>query len=394
MKNTVPKYQRPLKSTNEPIVHVDSWYESTDAFDDKNYDESVRKLINYINPEVSKKITSTTGDFSFEYPQGSSTITFGVKDKVLFIEAPFVKITEKTNKVALLRRITELNFGHLTLPQIHLLDNLLWFKFDTPLYLCQPNKIYDALREICITADDFDDEFIEKYEAESIQEPVVSYFDASEQEKIWEHIQNILSQYKSYMAYFEEKRWEGSQWDIIMISLFQLGNLPYANGLLRTDLYEYISNVNNSRIDFKLRLDKGKNFFKQLMEKSKEDLMKNIYQAQTFMSLKWRSSSKILQEVAVGYEEDIRKYKSSDDSFNIVYYLEYMYLRILYYYTLDENYRELLMSTLEKASDKTYEEGAKILLNTYEHLLHETFPKGIGNLFKSKGKGLFARLFG
>ena len=394
MKNTVPKYQRPLKSTNEPIVHVDSWYESIDAFDDKKYDESVRKLINYINPEVSKKITSITGDFSFEYPQGSSTITFGVRNQMLFIEAPFVKITEKTNKVALLRRVAELNFNHLTIPQIHLLGDLLWFKFETPLHLCQPNKIYDALREICTTADDFDDEFIEKYEAESIQEPVISHLNDSEQEKAWEHIQNILSQYKNYMAFFEEKRWEGSQWDIIMISLFQLGNLPYMNGLLRTDLYEYISNINNGRIDFKLRLDKGKNFFKQLMEKSKEDIMKNIYHAQTFMSLKWRSSSKILQEVAVDYQDDIRKYKSSDDSFNIVYYLEYMYLRILYYYTLDENYRELLMSTLEKASDKTYEEGAKILLNTYEHLLNETFPKGVGSSQKSKGKGLFARLFG
>lgn len=393
MKNTVPKYQRPLKSLKEPMVHVDSWYEAIDAFDEKNYDLSIRKLLNYINPEVAKKVTSNTGDFSFEYPQGSSTITFGVRNQLLFIEAPFVKITPNTNKIALLRRVSELNFSHLTLPQIHLLGDLLWFKYETPLHLCQPNKIYDALREICITADDFDDEFIEKYEAENIQEPVVEQLCEEDKNKVWEHIQEVLSQYKTYMSYFEEKRWEGSQWDIIMLSLFQLGNMPYINGILRTDLYEYISNINNGRIDFKLRLDKGKNFFKQLSEKSKEELMKNIYHAQSFMGLKWRSSSKILQEVAVDYEEDIRKYKSSDDSFNIVYYLEYLYLRLLYYYTLDENYKEFLMNTLERASDKTYEEGAKILLETYEHLLNETLPKGLGSQ-KSKGKGLFARLFG
>lgn len=393
MKNTVPKYQRPLKSLKEPMVHVDSWYEAIDAFDEKNYDLSIRKLLNYINPEVAKKVTSNTGDFSFEYPQGSSTITFGVRNQLLFIEAPFVKITPNTNKIALLRRVSELNFSHLTLPQIHLLGDLLWFKYETPLHLCQPNKIYDALREICITADDFDDEFIEKYEAENIQEPVVEQLCEEDKNKVWEHIQEVLSQYKTYMSYFEEKRWEGSQWDIIMLSLFQLGNMPYINGILRTDLYEYISNINNGRIDFKLRLDKGKNFFKQLSEKSKEELMKNIYHAQSFMGLKWRSSSKILQEVAVDYEEDIRKYKSSDDSFNIVYYLEYLYLRLLYYYTLDENYKEFLMNTLERASDKTYEEGAKVLLETYEHLLNETLPKGLGSQ-KSKGKGLFARLFG
>lgn len=393
MKNTVPKYQRPLKSLKEPMVHVDSWYEAIDAFDEKNYDLSIRKLLNYINPEVAKKVTSNTGDFSFEYPQGSSTITFGVRNQLLFIEAPFVKITPNTNKIALLRRVSELNFSHLTLPQIHLLGDLLWFKYETPLHLCQPNKIYDALREICITADDFDDEFIEKYEAENIQEPVVEQLCEEDKNKVWEHIQEVLSQYKTYMSYFEEKRWEGSQWDIIMLSLFQLGNMPYINGILRTDLYEYISNINNGRIDFKLRLDKGKNFFKQLSEKSKEELMKNIYHAQSFMGLKWRSSSKILQEVAVDYEEDIRKYKSSDDSFNIVYYLEYLYLRLLYYYTLDESYKEFLMNTLERASDKTYEEGAKVLLETYEHLLNETLPKGLGSQ-KSKGKGLFARLFG
>lgn len=392
MRNHVPKYQKPIKSVNDPIVQVDSWHDAIDAFDEKDYEKSLRSLFHYMNPEVAKKIPAT-GDFSIEYPQGSSRVTFGLKNGIFFIESPFVKMTENTNKVAMLRHANELNFSFLTVPQIHLIDETLWFKFETPLHLCQPNKIYDALREICVATDDFDDEFIEKYEAERIQEPVVQQLSEAEKAEAWNQIQAILAEYRRYMDYFEEKRWDGSQWDILMLSLFQLGNMPYIQGILRTDLQEYIQNINNNRIDFHFRIDKGKNFFKQLSEKSQDEIMKDVYYTYNLMGLKWRSSGKFLQEEAHGYEEQVRKYKNSNDYFNICYYLYYLYLYILYHYNLDQEYRSFITGTLEKASGETYERAAEIYLESFEHLLKETLPKGFKVEQKAK-KGFFARLFG
>lgn len=392
MKNHVPKYQKPIKNVSNPVVQVDSWHRAVDAFDEKDYDKSLRSLFHYVNPEVAEKIPAS-GNFSIEYPQGSSRVTFGVKNGVFYIESPFVKITENTNEIAILRHANELNFSFLTIPQIHLINQTLWFKFETPLHLCQPNKIYEALREICVATDDFDDEFIEKYGAEHIQEPTIQPLTEAEKEQAWNQIQAILGEYQRYMNYFEEKRWEGSQWDILMLSLFQLGNMPYIQGILRTDLQEYIQNINNSRIDFHFRIDKGKHFFKQLCEKSRDEIMKDVYYTQNLMGLKWRSSGKFLQEEALEYEEQVRKYKSSNDYFNICYYLYYLYLYILYHYNLDQNYRDFITDTLEKASGETYEQASKIYLESFDHLLNETLPKRFKTVEKNK-KGFFARLFG
>lgn len=390
MRNHTPKYHKPIKNIGDPIVQVDSWHDAITAFDEKNYDKALRSLLHYINQDVANKIPPS-GDFSFEHPQGSSRITFGVRDGVFFIKSPFVKITDESNKIAALRHANELNFSFLTITQVHLINQTLWFKFETPLHLCQPNKIYDALREICVASDVFDDEFIEKYGVERIQEPVIQALSEQEKEYAWEQIQSILSEYRRYMDYFEEKRWEGSQWDIIMLSLLQLGNMPYIQGIFRTDLHEYIQNVNNSRIDFHFRIDKGKNFFKQLAEKSRDEIMKDVYYIQNLMGLKWRSSAKFLQEEAREYEEQVRKYRSSNDNFNIAYYLSYMFLYISYYYNLDQDYRDFITRTLEKASGETYENATKIYLESYEHLLNETLPKEFG--VNKQKKGFLGRLF-
>ncbi|RIY37752.1 hypothetical protein CKY20_03450 [Capnocytophaga canis] len=392
MRNRIPKYHRPIKNINDPIAQVDSWYAAVDAFEEKRYSESLRKLLDYINPEVAKQVPAS-GDFSVEYPQGSSRVTFGVRNDYFYIESPFVKITEKSNKIALLREVNELNFTHLTIPQIHLENQMLWFKFEAPLYVCQPNKIYEALREICETADDFDDEFIEKYNVEYVQSPVIEHLNEEEKQQAWEKIQSILDEYKLFMDYFQEKRWSESQWDILMISLLQLGNMPCIQGVLRVDLQEYIQNISNNRIDFHYRIDRGRNFFKKLMEKSQEDLMKDIYYTKALMGLKWRSSSKIIQEYVTDFEEQIRKYKNSNDHFNVAYYLNYIYLRLMYFYNLDQNYKDFIIGTLERASGEAYEKAATIYLETFDHLLNETLPKNIKNGTTTK-KGFLARLFG
>ena len=393
MKNTFPKYFKPISSIDEVPINVDSWYEATDAFDEKKYHLSIRKLLDYIHPNLI--VEETGGDnFKFSHPQGSSIIYFEIKDEWVYVQAPFLKINENTNKVALLRAVAELNFTPLMLSQIELKENELWFFCKTKVSLCQPYKLYNIIREIAINSDENDDDFIEKYDAEYLHQPQKQLLTAEEHTIVWQQIQDILLEYTQYQTYFQEKRWAYSEFDMVLNVLFQIGNMSYIHGVLKNDIGEYISNMLNTNIDFNFRLDKGKTFVKQLISRSETDFFKDIYHANTLISLKWRSNSKILQEIAQAYEEQVIKHKNNDESFNLSFYLQYMFLRILYYYMLDSDYKKLLENTLSNAAGKDYNESARILSETFYHLLNETLPnKSEDTTSIIKKTGFFSKLF-
>ena len=360
-----------------------------DAFDAKDFRKALIETINYMNPEllVGKE---TSASFSLVKGQGSAEIHVDVNDKTFSVKAPFLRVTDTTNKVALFRKIAEVNFNPLTLSQIHLQEDTLWFEYEMPIELCQPYKVYDVLREICVYADDYDDEFVEKYKADFYKEAHVQPMAGEEVEKVWGQINDILNDYKSYSAFFKEKRWDAFQWDITVISLLKIVNMPYVHGTLRTKLQEYVHNMFNSQIDFQHRIDKGTNFMQKLCAKSKEDFMKDIYHADAFISLKWRSSVQILQDDTKNLERTVTKYVNDGDNFSLCYFLQYNFLHMLYNFNVEELHKNSIYDVLEEVSGLEPQKAAPKLLDTYYSFLNGSTKV----ISKSSGKGLFAKLFG
>ncbi|WP_394749772.1 type III secretion system chaperone family protein [Spongiimicrobium salis] len=389
MKNVLPKFQRPLKSTHEPMTNVVHWDKAMDAYDNKAYRTALIETINYMNPTLLSGI-DTSGNISIVQSQGSAEIQVDISDTTFSVKAPFLKVTDATNKVALFRKITEVNFNPLTLAQIHLKEDTLWFGYDTPISMCQPYKVYDVLREICVYADDYDDEFVEKYKADFFKESGATPLTNEESEKVWQQIDSIRNEYKAYSAFFKEKRWDAFQWDIIVISILKIVNMPYVHGTLRTDIQEYVHNMFNGNIDFNHRIDKGTNFMQKLCAKSKEDIMKDIYHAEAFISLKWRSSVKILQDDAKNRENTVNKYLNDGDNFSLCYFLQYSFLYTLYNYNVEDVHQNAIYDVLEEVSGMETPAAARKLTKVYHDFLNGT-TKTTG----SKGKkGLFAKLFG
>ena len=318
-------------------------------------------------------------------------ISISITQDTFTIRAPFVKVTEQTNKVALFRRVAEINFNPLTLAQIHLRDNVLWFEYETPLELCQPYKVYDLLREISVYADNYDDEFIEKYKAEFYKESSITPLSEMEKEAVWQQISDILEDYNNYSLFFKEKRWNDFQWDIIVISLLKIVNIPCIHGTLRTKLEEYVNNLFNGQIDFNHRIDKGVNFMQKLLAKPKEEFMEDIYHAKALISLKWRSSNEILQDYAKNLEQYVNSYVKKNNNLMLCYYLQYSFLKMIYNYNLEEHHQNVIYDTLEKVSGKELHDARPILLNTFNAFLNGT--AGSSGEKKKEKKNLFSKLF-
>jgi len=387
MKNILPKFQRPIQGIDEPRTEVSHWDKAMDAFEANDFRTALLETINYINPEILSG-KDTSGTLSIVRGQGSAEIQVTITEDKFTVKAPFLKVTDATNKVALYRKIAEVNFHPLTLAQIHLTNNELWFDFEMPISLCQPYKVYDVLREICVYADDYDDEFVDKYKANFYKEANVQPLAGGEVDQVWQQISNVLEDYKNLSALFKEKRWNNFQWDIVVISILKIVNMPYVHGNLRTKLQEYANNMFNGQIDFQYRIDKGTKFMQELCEKPKEEFMSDIYHADAFISLKWRSSVQILQDEVKNWEPTITKYIKDNDNFSLSYFLQYNYLYMLYNFNVEENHKNAIYDALEAASGLEPHDAVPKLLQAYNSFL-------LGKTAVSSGKkGLFSKLFG
>ncbi|HIP48569.1 MAG TPA: hypothetical protein EYG92_06340 [Lutibacter sp.] len=389
MENVLPRYQRPIASTNDPINKVEHWNNAINAFDDKEFKKTAIEIINYMNPNMleGKDIEK---DIEIVQMQGSAELHVKITDTQFSVKAPFLKITDKTNKVPLLRKVAEVNFSPLKLAQIQLENDELWFKYEMPIELCQPNKVYDILRSIAVYSDDYDDIFISKYKASFYKEAEHTKLSEEERKTIWKQISTIFEDYTNYTQFFKDKRWDDYQWDNLVISMLKVSNMPYVHGKLRSDLIEYIGNLFDGDLDYNFRVDKGVNFMKKLLSKSKDEIMKDVYHAEQFISLRWRSSEQIITDRLKNNIERVQEYEKKESYFNLSYYLQFTFLKLIYDYNLEANYKEAIETVLEEVSGLEPSDAAPKLAKVFYALQDGS----VNNKVEVKEKkGFFSKLF-
>jgi len=392
IENIIPKYVRPIAKIDDPESIVDYWDTSVDAFDEKDYKKSVINVINYINPNLIDE-DNTEGDIKIVQMQGSAEIHLKITDTTFCIRAPFLRIGDKTNRVALLRRVAEVNFTPLRLEQIHLKDNELHFEYEMPIELAQPNKVYDIIRDVALFADKYDDEFVDNYQAEFIHKPNYTELSQEEKDKVWQQISDVFEDYKNYTELFKEKRWEDFIWDILVISFLKISNMPYVHGKLRSDLISIISLMTDYDLDFKYRVDKGVNFMKKLLDKSRDEIMKNVYHADQLISLRWRSSEQIITDRLNNSLKSVQDDEKNERYFNVSYFLQYLFLRLIYDYNLEDSYKKVIYDVLENVSGLEPQDAAPKLIEVYYKMYNAEINKKEEVKEEKKDKGFFSKLF-
>jgi len=390
VENILPDYERPLKSIKEPSITLNYWDEAKDAFDEKKYKKSLIAVINYLNIDILKDV-NTSENIVIKQMHGSSEVNIHIDENCFKISIPFLKIGDNTNKVALLRKVSEVNFSRFDLAQIVQDNEKLTIEFESPLALCQPYKIYTILREVCFRADEFDDEFIENYAAEPYDMREKKELTQEEQEKAWLQIDSILQDYEKYALYFKEKQWENYQWDIEVITLLKIANMPYVNGILRHELMEHIDLLFNGDKEFTYRVEKGRNYIKKLMQMSKEEFLKNLYHSELFISMLWRSSDEIIKTRLEEFSDTVIKYDKEENAFAVSYYLEGIFLKLIYNYNLEPNYKNAIESVLEECSGLKPEESAPKLLKLYYAMYKKTLNENIDE-FSNEKEGMWSKI--
>ncbi len=391
-------FNRTLQPSLKSKVNVAAWDQVLDKFDNKQYADAIRECINYVDSAIETKYANADKTI-YTIPHGSILVHVKITDTELQVDAPFLSL-EGAKYVPLLRQVAQLNFTPLTLSRIDLEEDKLFFRCAVPLPLCEPYKVYDIFREICINADNYDDEFITKFNAKRIQEPKIVPYDAAKKEIIWNTIQSYI--HEAFAAYeqLENKRLTGFLWDILSITLLKMDYYCSPQGNVRTEIEKAISNL-NSKDEYYARLGAGKEFLKKLQHYDREKFDSDLYQIDVFIPYKFRTNlESVRNNLKYCYETSDKEIKAAD-YIGATLTIEYGILNMFYSNNVEDGIAEVLTKAMEEASAKSFPEAAKILFNaiqlimTTDNFTNVAAPVNSNTQTnQSEKKGFFSRLFG
>ena len=365
--NTAIKFDRTIIKSLRPVLNTkekeSTWEKAMKLFDEGNYRDSILTVIDYANPLVRAKFGNPE-QTKFNVGHGSAVVTVEIENNTFKVLTPFLKLPD--NKIPLLRRINEINFGVLSLPQIYLKGDELFFSYQCPLEMCYPFKIYEVLREICSNADFFDDEFVTQFGAKRIIEPKVIPYEPSQKEKAWEKFREYLDEAVQYIDYMQSKRMDGFIWDVLSIELRKIEYFVAPQGKLRNDIETAVKELGNNNLNFNERLNSGRRFLAQLQAVTKEAFMEDLYLTDVFIPYKYYSKIESIKENFGNTLERAGKEMSGGDYLSSTFTMQYDLINLFYNNDLAPDVADFVERSLSEASGKEWKEAAGVLYNSLQ----------------------------
>lgn len=349
-------------------VNPERWGEVEEAFKKGNYKYVIIGILHYVDSGlVSMRGNSEKTEFLI--PHGSIMVRLKIDRGELKVTAPFLQIPAADN-LPLLRRVTEINFKQLGLPEIILKDNKLEFFFQCPLELCHPDKIYDALFEICLYADEYDDIFIEEFGAQRLHKPVIKKFPARDVETAWNRFLYYLEEAVLYFQLFESSRQYDNCLFSLSIALMKIYYYLAPQGVLKTDFEKHIDYLKNRDIPVRDRIQKGRAFLDTLQDISRDKVAENLYVSETFIPLKRYLGPDILNSILEGCYNNAQNALSANNYINVVLILLDFFFSLFYYYTCPIYLIENISNALMRASKKPWADAADTLWQMLVRLIN------------------------
>lgn len=360
-------YFPPIVAKKDSTKNDEKWDESESLFTSGQYELVVPTLLDYLDSNLKTKKNGNT----YEIPHGSVVLFISQTDKDLSIKCPFLNI-EEANKVPLMRRLAELRMYPLNLVNLVLEGDLVFFTFSCPLHLVEPYKIYSVLREICLYADRYDDELIEKFAADHLQDPIITAFPDNVKELAFSNSQKIVAEGLERLDYYLEKRQTGNAWYTLNITFKKLEFFAEPQGYLRTLIEKAVNEIQDGRIQFQTRLLNGKTNLEKLKNYPKEKFLSDLYQIETFVSHKYSSKKENIRE---NWEESYYEAKEKiannqfEDACNL---MQSCFYGLFYYNLVNESISSPITDALAQASGLNWNQAAPILMKGMESVMEDS----------------------
>jgi len=336
------------------------WTRAQKLFEQQKPLESFYALLDYLDPQLCERYGNADRT-EFTIPHGSTVVIIKLHDGQLTIRAPFVYIPE-TKNLPIFRKCTELNFTVLTVPQIVLEDDLLVFTCSMPIALCEPYKLYDLLRDICINADKYDDEFVTRFHARRVLEPMVTNYSDEILAQIIQTCQSIATETLTYIKHFEAKRKLSQACDALFIGMKRIEYYCAPTAMLGNKLEEAFAAMFNRDNDMLGKLKPGKALLESFATMTTDELRESCYVTFNLIPVRKNANRKTLEEWIEDDYEGTTESFNQDDFLGAAFRTQFALYRVLADFNIEDSIRNPIEKGLKAAAGKPWEEAAATLM--------------------------------
>ncbi len=385
--NNAPTFEQSLLGSLKSNTNPPVWDRAVELHEQGKYRDAVLAIFDFVNPHHRERY-GNADQTEFNIPHGSTRVQVKLDDAKLSVTAPFVRMPAGA-KVPIMRQVAQINFNPLNLSNIHLEGDLLQFKFECPIELCEPYKVYDVFRETCIFADSYDDVFIEKFKASWAAEPIVTRYSEKEIDQIWDTFQGYLKETAAYLDYFENKRMHNYMWDVLNLTFMKIDHYAAPQGFLKTEIDKGIASMHANQPPIE-KVQKGKRFFKKLQEMDRASFEKDIYKVEQFIPTKFRGS---LENIKSNFEQSYANAKQeidAKDHISATFSVAYAFMNMYYHTNISDDIKNLTSKALMDASGKPWADAATTLFQAMERVMRGQIEEVKKEEKKSWWKSLFS----
>ena len=389
-------YHSPLTRDNSNST-VSYWYLSTEAFDKKDFKNSLINLIKYIDSTI--QIPNNSGTIEIKVPHGSVEITIKIDSDSFSVKAPFLKNPEGATALGLMRQISELNFSYLVLGQIFLEGTDFYFYYTDKLENAEPYKAYAIFEEICFCADYYDDVFMDKFKTTQVNKPQINSFSPEEKENAWKYFQEIIKEASSFVEYFDSRRFYGLSCDALETAVLKLDYAISPQGLLGTKLSE-VKSALYAQDSLQNISANGKQKLLEMLNYDRNKFNDDLFHPKFFIPIRKRAELPYILSFFQKNYETITSDMSSKAYMAASSTASFMIYDLLYKNTIPNDIRSFLTSALEKGGGKDWKTSAEVLYGAIHKIMqldpesNEPIQLGDGSSQNISVKSIFGKITG
>jgi hypothetical protein len=367
------------KSFLPPMISVlnsDYWGTVMRTYEEGNYRETIYAVLDYIQPGLSQKALNPERT-KYTLPHGSIQVNLEITDTEYRINAPFLQIPARS-LIPLMRQVSEINFSTLVLAQIIIEGNDIYFRYNAPLELCEPYKLYRVIEEICIQADANDDVFIDKFGAQRFSVMDVDRFSQEQIDSCWEKYQSYLKDALAYIDYFESKRMEYFGWDALYLAFTRIDYFMRPQGVLKSEVEKGVKDLNSSE-QMPEKLSKGRKTIEKLLAFDKQKFAESMYKSKEFISEKPKYDVTGMQNYLNKSYNTAKDERQKRDYIGSTLTMLCGFYGLMYYYHIPQTSHQIITDGLARASGKAWADASDALWNTYEDVFNQNTKSASGS---------------
>jgi hypothetical protein len=351
------------------VLNSDYWSVVMQTYENKKHTETIHAVLDYIQKGLSAKALDAERT-KYYLPHGSITVNLEIHPDRYTINAPFLRIPARS-LIPLMRQVAEINFGTLVLAQIVLEGDEISFRYEAPMELCEPYKLYRVLEEICIQADANDDVFIEKFGAQRFSKMEIEPFTTEQTDLCWDRFQAYLQEALAYMDYYDSRRIEYFGWDALYIAYTKIDYFMRPQGVVKAEMEKAVKEL-NSQAEMAEKLQKGRATVQKMLAMDKQRFTESLYKSQQFISEKPKFEVSGVQDYLNKTHNTARDERGKRDYIGSTLTMICGFYGVMFYYNIPQTCHEIITEGLLKASSKEWAAVSDILWDTIEQVMKQS----------------------